>query len=62
LTVAALGSLPARNYRSLRTVLITLAVVLAYAGAMIATNTRITLLDDESIIIAVAAHPVLPTI
>jgi Dolichyl-phosphate-mannose-protein mannosyltransferase len=47
---------------NLRTTLITLAIVLVYAGFMFATNTRLALLDDESIIIAVAAHPVIPTI
>ncbi len=53
---------PPHHLTSLRTTLITLAVVLLYAGAMFATNTRLTLLDDESTIIAVAAHPVFPTL
>jgi hypothetical protein len=46
----------------LRIILPTLAVAAAYAGAMVATNTRIALLDDEAIIVAIAAHPVAHTI
>jgi len=46
----------------LHVALVTFAVAIAYAGVMIATNTRFTLLDDESLIIAIAAHPVLPTL
>ena len=46
----------------LHIVLVTTIVALAYAAAMIFTNTRFTLLDDESLIIAAAEHPVLPTI
>jgi hypothetical protein len=46
----------------LRIILPTLAVAVAYAGAMVTTNTRIALLDDEAIIVAIAAHPVAHTI
>ncbi len=39
----------------------TLAIVAVYAIVMICTNTHFTILDDESTIITVAGHPILPT-
>jgi hypothetical protein len=53
---------PLPSRARLRTALVTSALAVAYAGIMILTNSRFTLLDDESLIIAIAAHPVLPTL
>ena len=47
---------------STRTGLLTLAIVALYASIMFVTNSHFTILDDESTIVAVAGHPVLPTI
>ncbi len=40
----------------------TLAIIAIYATVMVCTNHIYTILDDESTIIAVAGHPILPTI
>lgn len=40
----------------------TLIIVAVYAAVMVCTNTSFTILDDESTIIAVAGHPIVPTI
>ena len=45
-----------------RSRLATLAIVVVYAIAMVCTNTHFTILDDESTIITVANHPILPTL
>jgi hypothetical protein len=47
---------------SLRSKLLTLAIVVVYAVAMISTNGIFTILDDESTIVSVAGNPVLPTL
>jgi hypothetical protein len=47
---------------SLWSKLLTLAIVVVYAIAMVSTNGRYTILDDESTIVSVAGNPVLPTI
>jgi len=40
----------------------TLAIAAVYAIVMVCTNTSFTILDDESTIITVASHPILPTL
>lgn len=40
----------------------TLAIVAVYAIVMVCTNTHFTILDDEGTIVAVAGHPILPTL
>jgi hypothetical protein len=47
---------------SLRSKLLTLAIVVVYAIAMVSTNGLFTILDDESTIVSIAGNPVLPTI
>lgn len=47
---------------SVRSRILTVVVLAAAAAALIATNSRFTILDDESKIVAVAGHPALPTI
>jgi len=47
---------------SLRSKLLALAIVGVYAVAMVSTNGRYTILDDESTIVSVAGNPVLPTV
>ncbi len=46
----------------LRSRLITLAIIAVYAAVMFSTNHRFTFLDDESNSIALAGHPVIPTL
>lgn len=41
---------------------ITFALIVFYALGMAYTNNRFTILDDESTIVAVAGHPILPTL
>ncbi len=45
-----------------RASLLTLAIMAVYAVVMASTNGSITMLDDESKIITIAGHPVLPTL
>ena len=47
---------------SARSKLFTLVIVAIYAAVMAYTNGVFTVLDDESTIVAVAGHPVLPTL
>ena len=47
---------------SLRSRLVTIAVVSIYLAVMVLTNGTFTILDDESTIIVFAGHPVLPTL
>jgi hypothetical protein len=47
---------------SLRSKLEAVAAIAIYATLMICTNNLYTILDDESTIIAVAGHPILPTV
>jgi hypothetical protein len=42
--------------------LLTLAIVVVYAVAMVSTNGIFTILDDESTIVSMAGSPVLPTV
>jgi hypothetical protein len=42
--------------------LVTLLIVAVYAVVMVSTNTRFTILDDESKIIAVSGHPIIPAL
>ncbi|MFZ0746763.1 MAG: hypothetical protein WAM85_20325 [Terracidiphilus sp.] len=46
----------------MRPVLGTLAIVVLYAAVMVSTNTRFTILDDESSIIAISGHPIIPAL
>jgi len=45
-----------------RCALVTVLMIAVYLAVMASTNNVFTILDDESIIIAVAGHPILPTI
>jgi hypothetical protein len=45
-----------------RSWIVAIGLIAVYAAIMIGTNTHFAILDDESTIIAIAAHPVLPTI
>ncbi len=47
---------------SSRARLITLVLIVSYAGVMICTNRLYTILDDESTIVTAAGNPVLPTL
>ena len=47
---------------STRSRIVTFLLVALAAVALIATNSRFTILDDESTIVAVAGHPLLPTL
>jgi hypothetical protein len=47
---------------SLQSKLLTFAIVVVYAVAMISTNGIFTILDDESTIVSVAGNPVMPTL
>lgn len=47
---------------SSRCALLTVVMIAAYLAVMASTNHVFTILDDESTIIAVAGHPILPTI
>lgn len=47
---------------SSRCAFLTVVVISVYLAVMASTNHLSTILDDESTIIAVAGHPILPTI
>lgn len=45
-----------------RAMILTAAIIAGYAVIMFVTNSRFTILDDESTIVAVAGHPIAPTV
>ncbi len=58
----ALEPIQIRSRMPLRSRLITLAIIAVYASVMACTNTRFTILDDESTHIVNSARPVLPVL